>query len=162
MKIYVVDENDEVIELKERSEIRSEDIYRVSGLWITNSKDEVLLAQRSFDRKHDPGKWGPGVAGTVEAGESYVQNMIKEVEEELGLKDIKIEIGPKYRNQGEHNYFVQWFIAEIDKNADELEIQEEEVEKLRWISKSDLLNEFKNQPENFIGSAKNWIELFCK
>ena len=31
---------------------------------------------RSFTKSHDPGKWGPAVAGTVEEGETY--NFLKE------------------------------------------------------------------------------------
>jgi hypothetical protein len=34
----IVDENDEIISHKHRHEITSEDIYRVSALWIENSK----------------------------------------------------------------------------------------------------------------------------
>ncbi len=47
LQIIVVDENDNVIGSKSRDEIDySKDIYRVSCLWVTNPKGEVLLAQR--------------------------------------------------------------------------------------------------------------------
>ncbi len=86
-KIIVVDENDKEIGVKERSKITHDDIYRVSGLWLTNSKGEILLAQRSFNkpRDNDPGKWGPAVAGTVDEDETYKENIQKEIKEELGL-----------------------------------------------------------------------------
>ncbi|MFA6422790.1 MAG: NUDIX domain-containing protein, partial [Candidatus Buchananbacteria bacterium] len=84
-KIIIVNENDEAIGHKERNELDFSDIYRVSGLWITNLKGEILLAQRAFTKNHDPGKWGPAAAGTVEEGEDYETNILKEAEEELGL-----------------------------------------------------------------------------
>jgi len=54
--IPIVDEKDKIIGYKDRKEIQKEDIYRVSALWITNSKDEILLAQRAFSKSHDPGR----------------------------------------------------------------------------------------------------------
>jgi isopentenyldiphosphate isomerase len=52
--IPIVNLDDEIIGYKERSEITLQDIYRVSALWIENSKGEILLAQRGFMKKHNP------------------------------------------------------------------------------------------------------------
>ena len=61
-KIVIVNENDEIIGSKERGTLNQSDIYRVSALWIQNSKGEILLAQRSFNKKrvleiHKAKKW---------------------------------------------------------------------------------------------------------
>ncbi|MEI7562268.1 MAG: hypothetical protein WCJ39_00675 [bacterium] len=53
--IPVVNEQDEIIGYKERSEIQKEDIYRVTALWITNNKGEILIAQRAFTKRNNPG-----------------------------------------------------------------------------------------------------------
>lgn len=90
MLIPIVDEEDNIIDYKERKKLDLKDIYRVSALWIENSKGEILLAQRSFNKKHHPGLWGPAVAGTVEKGESYEENISHEIEEELGIKEVKV------------------------------------------------------------------------
>ena len=50
-KTIIVDENDKKIGLKMRGDIKQKEIYRVSALWIENSKGDVLLAQRSFNKK---------------------------------------------------------------------------------------------------------------
>ena len=42
----IVDEGDKQIGIKDRSEISLSDICRSSGLWIENSKGQVLLAKR--------------------------------------------------------------------------------------------------------------------
>lgn len=104
-KIVVVNENDEVVGAKKRGTIATDDIYRVSALWITNSNGDVLLAQRALTKKNDPGKWGPAVAGTVEEGETYLGNITKETEEEIGLKDVQFTEGPKWRVSLERNMF---------------------------------------------------------
>ena len=57
MLIPVVDANDIQIGLKEREDITSGDIYRVSALWLTNSNGDVLLTQRSYTKKNSPGAW---------------------------------------------------------------------------------------------------------
>ncbi|GAF94063.1 unnamed protein product, partial [marine sediment metagenome] len=80
-KIIIVDDNDKIIGYKERDTLKREDIYRVSALWITNSHGEILLARRHHTKSHRPRKWGPAVAGTVDAGETYEDNIIKEAEE---------------------------------------------------------------------------------
>ena len=82
----------------------------MSSLWVMNSKGEVLLAQRVFDKKHDPGKWGPAVAGTVEKGEDYDSNMLKEAGEEVGLKDFEFKKLQKLRRQTKFNYFSQFYL----------------------------------------------------
>src|SRR3989344_2570418 len=114
-KTIIVDEHDNPIGLKDREDITSEDIYRVSLLWITNSKGEILLARRAYTKSHDPGKWGPAVAGTVEEGETYESNIIKEAEEELGLTNLKLVSGARLRKRTNYNYFVQQFSIVLDK-----------------------------------------------
>ena len=81
--IPVVNEQDEIIGYKERAEIQKDDIYRIVSLRITNPQGQILIAQRAFTKKHAPGKRSPAVAGTVEKGETYEQNIRKEAKEEL-------------------------------------------------------------------------------
>ena len=133
--IPVVNENDEIISFKDRSKIKTNDIYRVSGLWVFNSKGAVLLAKRAKTKKNNPGFWGPGVAGTVNKNETYESNIIKESFEELGLKDISFEKINKEKTNGEHKYFCQWFKTIIDKEISEFKIQTSEVDEIKWVVK---------------------------
>lgn len=149
-RIVVVNEIDKIIGRKERGTLIPSDIYRVSALWVKNSQGDILLAQRKFTKSHDPGKWGPAVAGTVDEGETYEQNIIKEAEEEIGLKDIKPILGPKVRMTGEYNYFDQWYTLTIDKPAEDFTIQEEEVEQVKWFTRAELEKELREHPENYL------------
>jgi isopentenyl-diphosphate Delta-isomerase len=149
-RITIVNDQDEVIGHKERSTLVKEDIYRVAALWITNSEGDILLAQRQLSKRHDPGKWGPAVAGTVDEGETYESNIIKEAEEEIGLKDIKPTLGPKRRISNEDNYFCQWYKLTTDKPAEDFTIQEEEVKQVKWFSKAELQKELQERPYNFL------------
>ena len=161
-KIVIVNENDEIIGSKERGTLNQSDIYRVSALWIQNSKGEILLAQRSFNKKNNPGQWGPAVAGTIDEGESYESNIVKEAEEEIGLNNQEFQKSFHHFHDGEHKHFTQWFFALVDKEIEEFTIQEEEVEKIKWYSKEELLKELSESPNLFLTSIKQCVDFFSK
>jgi len=160
MKIPIVDEEDEIICYKERDSEEQMDLYRVSALWLTNSKGEVLLSRRAFDKLHSPGVWGPAVAGTNEEGETYESNIVKETKEEIGLdlefkKSVKVLRNSKDRP---HNFFCQWFTAKIDIDAKDIIFDKVEVAEVRWFSKEELIQKVKENPEGFAGTVQSWIK----
>jgi len=154
-RIIIVNDQDEIIGHKERGTLVHEDIYRVSALWVTDSNGDILLAQRKFTKSHDPGKWGPAVAGTLDEDETYESNIIKETEEEIGLKNVTPTLVAKHRVSDEFNYFSQWFTLVIDKPAEDFVIQEEEVEQVRWFSRGELKEELLKYPEKYL-KGLNW------
>ena len=159
-KIVIVDGNNKVIGYKERETLKQEEIYRVSALWLTNSKGDILLARRALTKSHNPGKWGPAVAGTLEEGETYDSNIVKETAEELGLKDIKPKKGPMIRISDRHNYFAQWYTLTIDKPINQFKIQKEEVEEIKWFSREELAEQLDKKPEEFLKRMKQYFEAF--
>jgi len=150
MRIPIVDEEDKIIGYKERDDKDIHTIYRVSYLWITDTDGRILLAQRALDKKHDPGKWGPAVAGTVEEGETYESNIIKEAEEEIGLKNIKPVLGIKRRQQNKYNYFTQEFLLTLPSGFNDFKVQKEEVSEIKWFTVEGLKEKLKESPEDFL------------
>ena len=151
-KIIIVDENDKIVGYKERDALNPKDIYRVSALWVINSKGGILLAQRAYAKKHHPGMWGPAVAGTIEKGETYKSNIIKETQEEIGICNIKpIEL-KKVKAKSKYNHFTQWFLLNLDKDISGLKKQDEEIETLKWFSKKELMHGLNNSPDKFLKS----------
>lgn len=161
-KIIIVDENDTIIGYRIRETLEPETIYRVSALWLTNSKNEILLAKRALTKAHSPGKWGPAVAGTVEEGENYLTNIIKEAGEEIGLKDIMPRVGPKIRVRTKYNYFCQWYMLIVDKALNEFVIDDREVAEIRWFTEDTLEKEIQEHPTNFLDAVRNYRNLFQK
>lgn len=161
MLIPLVNDKDEIIGKKDRAEINyAQDIFRTASLWITNSKGEVLLAQRKFDKKVDPGKWGEAVGGTVEGNDSYEETVIREAQEELGLTGVGPMIGPKQFITVPCRYFVQWYTATVDKPIQDFVIQPEEVEQIAWIPLEQLKSEIENTPDKYIGEMGEILSLF--
>ena len=160
-KIIIVDENDNPIGVKYREEVDSQkDIYRCTGIWLTNSQGEILLAQRKLTKDKDPGKWGPAVSGTVEEGETCEINAYKEMEEEIGLTGVELKLGPKQRFFSPRNYFAQWFTCQIDKPIEDFVVQEEEVEEIKWVKEDDLRADLRNNPDKYIPSLPEAIVYF--
>lgn len=159
MRIPIVNEQDKIIKYIDVSERQKGDICRVAGLWVTNEKGEILLAQRNFNKIKDPGKWGPAVAGTVEEGETYEQNIIKEAEEEIGLKNIKPKIKCKNRRSTSHEYFGQWFSVVVNSDYPFVK-QNSEVEQIKWFTKDEILRLYKENPDFFIPTFGFSIEYF--
>jgi isopentenyldiphosphate isomerase len=162
MIIPIVDSNDKIIGYKERKDKLPEDTYRVSALWLTNSSGEILLARRSMNKKSDPGRWGPAVAGTVEKGETYTQNIIKETFEEIGLRNIKPIKTIKRRATGNHNHFTQWYFLTIDMDLKDFKIDPKEVAEIRWIKKNELIKDLKKNPSEYIRGMPGILEDLYK
>ncbi|HUD06609.1 MAG TPA: NUDIX domain-containing protein [Candidatus Saccharimonadales bacterium] len=161
MKIIIVNKDDKQIGLKEFGTLKYEDIYRVSALWLTDiSSGDALIAQRKWSKYNDPGKRSASVSGTVDKGESYEQNIVKEIEEEIGLTNLSLKLGPKeFIDDSLHKFFVQWFLAKVDKDKTKITIQKEEVEGVEWIPIETLIDDLKSNPDkytpNFYESLKS-------
>ena len=59
--------------------------HRSSHLWILNSSNLVLLQRRHLAKQTDPGRWDIAVAGHLSAGQTPLQAIVREAQEELGL-----------------------------------------------------------------------------
>ena len=147
-----------MVEYKERGSLDKGEIYRVAALWLTDSKGRVLLARRAFSKVQHPGKFGPAVAGTVEEGESYEENMLKEMEEELGIKKVKLQLGPKTRTSGDYEHFTQWFTLVLDDY--DFVVNKEEVAEIKWWDIGKLKEEIKDNPDQFLKSIQPCLDLF--
>ena len=161
MKIPIVNEQDEIIGYKDRKNRNPKDICRITGLWLTDYEGNILLAQRAFTKKLSPGLWGPAVAGTVEKGETYESNIIKEAEEEIGLKKLKPILGPKIRRSTNHEAFIQWFTAVVDYNYPFVK-RDDEVEAIRWFTKNEVLKLLEEKPEMFLINFIQYKDYFLK
>jgi isopentenyl-diphosphate delta-isomerase len=158
--ITIVDKNDNVIDAKERGTELLSDIYRVATLWIYNSRDEILLAKRALTKKHNPGQWGPAVAGTVAYNDSYDDTIKREAMEELGVIGINFEKSVKIFSQSHYHHFTQFYKVIIDYNLDDFIVQADEVDQVKWFSLSELRKLVQEKPELFIDSMSEIIKIF--
>ena len=82
----VVNERDEVINRKPRSEVhRLGLLHRAVHVLVFNSPGEIFLQKRSMTKDREPGKWDSSSSGHVDAGEAYEACAVRELREEIGL-----------------------------------------------------------------------------
>jgi len=96
---------------------------------------------------------GPAVAGTVEVGETYDDNIIKEISEEIGLNLSldNLQKGQKlFRKRKFGDCFCQIYFYTTDRQVGEFVIQKEEVEQVQWFKKDELRKMILNKPEVFL------------
>lgn len=156
MKIPIVNEQDEVLYYKERDETTPDEIRRIVSLYVFNQNHEVLIAKRCHLKKLDPNLWGPSVAGTVEEGETYDSNVIKEAQEELGLTNIQPIFYKKlfYTTQHTRRFNSRYYVV-INSAEREFVLQESEVSEIKWTSLEDLENWFNERPQDFVPSFRD-------
>ncbi len=83
----IVDENDNVIGQKNRSEIYRERLsnFRVVNVFLVNSKGQLWIPRRSDSKRIFPSCLDVSMGGHVESGESYEDALVRELHEELNL-----------------------------------------------------------------------------
>lgn len=151
MKILIVDNEDNIIGTKEREERTYNDIVRVSGATIIDSNNNILIAQRSFNKKYNGGKWTVSAAGTLEEGETYISNIIKEIQEELGIAVGEKELIPSLYGleNRDNSFYRQMYFIKKDIPISKIKIQKEEVENVKWIELDKLIESVNNNPNDF-------------
>lgn len=159
----IVDDNNNIIGYKMKKNMTRSDFYRVSALRIKNSKWQVLLAQRSWDKLHDPWKWWPAVAWTVRKWEDFDEVIVRETEEEIWLK-IKIEDLERKelkKTTWEYTYFNQRYLLVIDRNIEDFVPAKDELESLKWRDVDVLKNELKNNPSIFLHNLWEKLDILA-
>jgi isopentenyldiphosphate isomerase len=87
----IIDREDHIIGKATRQQVHGNPdlIHRVIHILIFNSAGDWYLQQRNWNKDTQPGKWDTAVGGHVDMGESYDDAAQREMEEELGIVDIK-------------------------------------------------------------------------
>ncbi len=127
-------------------------------IFIQNSEGKFLIQKRS---KNKNGKYAT-TGGHPKAGESSVQGIITEVEEEIGLKlnadDLKLYFSGK--SEEERVFWDDYYVKMDIQNIKQLKLQEDEVSSIEWLSESEIVNLMK-QDKFFINHYEEF-EILLK
>ena len=148
-----------VVERK-RGALLEKDEYIISvTCWILNNEEKILLTQRKLD-KHHGGMWEP-TTGLVISGESSLQGILRELNEEIGIKvnaeEIKLakEIVEK---RSDLNFFRDIYLLRKDIKINDLVFSDGEVVSAKYVT----IEEFKEMITNkeTFECLKYFIELY--
>jgi len=160
-RLPLVNQEDHLIGYKEKSACGPDDINRVAGLVVYNKQREILIAKRVMTKQYDPGKWSYSVMGTVEEGETYVTNILKEAEEEIGLILRAEVLQPNWYGyfESSHKFFYTQFTTEVNLPLEEFRRQADEVDELRWVPAAELFARIESEPQDFVQSMSRVTKL---
>ena len=156
----VVDINDKVLKTIDRVSAVNSDILRVTGVVITNEKNEILLQLRSSKSYRYPLYWDCSGGGHVDTGEDYVTCAHRELFEETGIKTKLTFLGKHYIELDDgRKHFVAFFKGEYSGDID---IDPKEVSEVRLFSKEEIKEMIKNNekihPECLLALNKYFLD----
>ena len=122
-------------------------------VFIQNSEGNFLIQKRS---KIKNGKYAT-TGGHPKSGESSVQGLLTEVEEEIGLKlnPNNLQLYFSGKSEEERVFWDDYYIKMDVEDIKKLKLQKEEVEDVEWFSESEIVELmkqdkfFKNHYEEF-------------
>ena len=87
-----VDADDRVIEVVTRARMRAENLrHRSAGVVVLAGDGRLLIHRRAEDKDLHPGYWDVCAGGVVAVGETYDEAAHRELAEELGIDDARLE-----------------------------------------------------------------------
>lgn len=150
-----------------KSEIHTQGYYHdTAHVWFYNVNAEILLAQRAATKTICPLLWDVSVAGHVDAGETVAHAAVRETLEEIGLEIPEIDLEKigvyegfqSYSNGIKDNEFHHTFIAKINCDLKDLNLEKDEVAQVKFVSIPDFRELLKKSDVNshFIASNTSY------
>lgn len=156
----IVDENGvptgETIERKDAH--RTGARHRTSHVWIVRKKDEkvqILLQKRCASKDSFPGCYDISSAGHIPMGMDFKESALRELEEELGIvaeEEDLIDCGLNHifvdtcfhEERFVDNQVCKVFLLWKDIEIEDLKIQYEEIESVKWFDFAECKDAVKN------------------
>ena len=153
------------------NKIASREECHTKGLWhkavvvfiISTDNKRVLLQKRSSTKKLWPNLWDVSAGGHVLTGELGYQAVLRETKEELGieldeadLRFIGAVTSEGIKGNIINKHFNEFYITHKDIKLEEIKLQTEEVQDIKWIDVEDLVRRIKNNYEDLTTKIGCW------
>lgn len=151
-EVVLVNERDEVIGAMEK--IRAHEtgkLHRAISVFIFNSKNELLLQQRASHKYHSGGLWSNTACSHPRLNELSYDAANRRLNEEMGLKvDLDFKFKFKYKSEMP-NGLIEHEVDHVFFGTSDVKptLNPNEVENFKYINLNDLIEDIKNQPNNY-------------
>jgi isopentenyldiphosphate isomerase len=151
---------------------RSRSCVHAEGLWhrsthvwvLSRTRREVLLQRRAAGKDTYPACWDVSAAGHITAGDESSATALREIEEELGLRDGRIEYLFTSRAEANgktdrHGTFFDREFQDVymyvpnsgeDVRVEDIQIQKEEVECVQYWGIERYIEALENREREFV------------
>lgn len=139
MEIWdILDENGEKTNrtIARGETLKPGDYYLAVHIWIRNGSGEYLIQKRADDKPLWPGMWA-ATGGAVISGESSLEAVLREIEEELGIRPDAGEMIFVERLKRK-DWFTDLWLLEKDVALEDITMQAEEVSAVKWATMDEI------------------------
>lgn len=168
--IDIYDENFNKIGVKSRFDVHKYGFkHKVVQCYIINKIDNVkwlYFQQRSFDKDNYPGFYDIACAGHIDSGEEASSSMIRELQEEIGLRVEKSQLnyaGTKLENKNHGNILddeiCELYVLSIENENFVLGEEVEDMVKVLFNDYKSWVNEEYKVLKVFSIKHKKYLEL---
>lgn len=158
--------------VKARHEVhRDGDWHRAANLWLINGRGEILLQRRSLMKESFAGLWDLSCAGHVQAGSNSRETIMREAEEELGVRILAEElvllttIQERFvLNEGKYhdNEFRDIYLVRKDLEISDCRLQVEEVAEVKWMALKDFRLDLGVNPHLYTPHDREYEVAFAR
>jgi 8-oxo-dGTP pyrophosphatase MutT (NUDIX family) len=154
--VAIVDRDNNLIGKTTRREMRSTGLpHRATYILVFNSAGQLFVQKRTTTKDIYPGCYDPAAGGVVLDGETYEQGAYRELEEEMGIRDVPLE--REFDFFFEEAHFLVWGRVFSCSYDGPLKLQAEEVQSGSFMSIPDILALAAREP-----FASDGLEAFRK
>ena len=153
--------------VKKKSDIKKDgDYHRVIAVLVING-DNILIHQRSNNKKVYPNLWSLFVRGHVQAGESSLDACKREIKEEIGIDINEDELEFIYTLKEEakskdyiENMFYDTYILRKDIDIKDITIQKEELNDIKFIKIDEVQKQIENGSKDYVPNEEDYKRIF--
>ena len=109
---------------------------------IINSKKQILITQRSKLKEKLPLKWECN-GGALLSGEDFIEGIIREIYEELGIK-LQKDKAIFLKTAKKDHIFKEIYLFKEDISIEELSFTDEETMDAKWVDINEFMRMFNN------------------
>ncbi len=133
--LEVINEHGDTIKTLPRSVVHGDPslMHKVVHVLVFNKNGELLLQKRSMNKDVAPGKWDTSVGGHVNAGETIIEALSREMEEELGITTCEPEFLYTYIHSNQYESELVYTHSCV--HSGQIRFNKDEIDEIRfWTS----------------------------
>ena len=146
----IVNEKDEVIGIisgKDQDKVKPNQL-RFINIIIQNDKGEILVPKRTANKRLFPNCYDFSVGGHVNSGETYEQAAYRELEEELGIKNVILKKEAYFSPYSSNSNTFQTLYT-LKYNKEITKIDKKEIDKIFYMTIEKIQKLMIEKPEMF-------------